>query len=281
MSALAHRLEGAARLTPPTGLLQDFLRRDRTLTLLGLGLWLAILPAAAASLIDPRTLDGADVWLKPIKFMASVGLFALTKAWFVGELPPARRHALPVRLMVWTVVVTSLFEIAYITLQAGLGERSHFKVDTAFHGVLYGLMGIGAVLLTLTPLLLAWELRRHGLVGRHPAFRRAALLGLSMTAVLGIASGAALSLNGSHAVGGPADTPGLPLFGWSFTLGDLRVAHFFALHAEQILPLAAVALLALWPRRAKAGVGVAAALLAALVGATLLQALAGQPFLTP
>lgn len=261
-------------------LLAELRRREPTLALLGLGLWAAILPAALAGLLDPRTLDGVSVWLKPIKFMASVGCFTLTAAWFIGYLPEARRRAPPVRIVVWTMVATGLFEVAYITLQGALGERSHFNVGDPLHAALFTLMGIGAVLLTLTPLLLAWELRRHGMAGLAPAYRRAVLLGLTLTAVLGIVSGAAISVNGGYIVGGAYGGEGLPLFGWSYVVGDLRVAHFVALHAEQLLPLLALTLMAVRPRRARAGVTAGAVMLAALFGALLAQAMAGQPFLS-
>jgi hypothetical protein len=98
------------------------------------------------------------------------------------------------------------------------------------------------------------------------------------TGILGIATGGLVSSNQSHAVGGPMEGSGLPLFGWSYEVGDLRVAHFLAIHAEQLLPLAAVALLRFWPRGAGRGVILVATTYVALVAAALLQAFVGLPF---
>jgi hypothetical protein len=66
----------------------------------------------------------------------------------------------------------------------------------------------------------------------------------------------------------------IPLFGWSAVVGDLRPAHFLALHAMQVLPLAA------WALRGRGGVGavwVAGGLWTALTLAVFAQALAGLP----
>jgi len=228
--------------------------------------------------LDGRTIDGVAVWLKPIKFMASTGLFALTAAWFIGELAPDRRRAWPVRLVVWTIVAATLFEVGYITLQGALGERSHFNDSDTLHSVLYGAMGAVATVLTATSLVLAREHRRHADRRLPAAYRMAVWLGLGVTGLLGIATGFAIGNNQSHSVGGPMQGGGLPLFGWSWEVGDLRVAHFLAIHAEQLLPLAAVLLLRLWPRQAQGGVVALGVVYVAIVALALLQALAGLPF---
>jgi hypothetical protein len=91
-----------------------------------------------------------------------------------------------------------------------------------------------------------------------------------------------LTASGAHTVGAPDGGPGLPGTGWSSQHGDLRVPHFFGLHALQLLPLLALAL-----RRGRGQqeavrlVRIAAASYTALFGVLLVQALRGEPLIAP
>jgi hypothetical protein len=241
-------------------------------------LMLALLLPAAIGLglglgLDERTLRGVNVWVKPMKFMASVALLALTTAWFAAQLPAAVRQGRSFSLLVWTLIVTGGFEVGYITLQAALGQASHYNVGTPLHAALYTLMGSAALVLTATQPWLAWLIWRHGDRRVPSTYRLAVLLGLVLTFALGASVG--ITLGG----GQPASGAGLPVVGWSRSMGDLRVAHFIGIHAGQVLPLAGFALTRWAPRQALPGVWLASAAWTALWAWTLLQALAGQPLI--
>jgi hypothetical protein len=259
----------AAATTPWAGLW----RREPRLVAFALLMLALMLPAAIGLGLDERTLRGVNVWVKPMKFMASVALLALTTAWFTPLLPDALRRGRGFSALVWTLILTGGFEVAYISLQAGLGQASHYNVGDPFHATMYTLMGGAAMVLTATQPWLAWLIWRHGDRSVAPAYRQAVLLGLVLTFMLGASVG--MMLGG----GPPATGAGLPVVGWSRSMGDLRVAHFLGIHAGQVLPLAGFALARAWPRAAVPGVWIAAALWSALWAAALQQALAGQPLI--
>jgi len=94
---------------------------------------------------------------------------------------------------------------------------------------------------------------------------------------------------GAHSVGVPDGGPGLPVTDWSTTGGDLRIPHFVGMHAMQLFPLVAIALLALAarvpalrPDRVRARlIMVAGGGYTALLGLLTWQALRGQPMVHP
>jgi len=248
-------------------------QREPRLVAFALLMLALMLPAAIGLGLDDRTLRDVNVWVKPMKFMASVALLALTTAWFTPLLPDAVRCSRSFSWLVWTVIITGGFEVGYITLQAGLGQPSHYNVGDPLHAALYTLMGGAALVLTATQPWLAWLIWRRGDRSLAPAYRLAVLLGLGLTFALGASVG--MMLGG----GQPASGAGLPVVGWSRTMGDLRVAHFIGIHAGQILPLAGFALARWTPRLALPGVWLASAAWTGLWAWTLLQALAGRPLI--
>lgn len=255
--------------------LKEAFARQRHLTWFALLVWAAMVPTLLAMGLDDRTLRGVNVWVKPLKFMASLGLFALSTAWFVGLLPVAQRQRPAVKLVVWTIIAAGLFEIVYITLQAGLGDASHYNASSRFHSGMYTLMGIAALAMTATQPVLAWMIARHGHPHQPMIWRDAVVLGLVLTFVLGAGSGALLG-----AVQPPSGA-GLPVVGWHLGGGDLRLAHFVGMHAQQWLPLAGLLLLGLPTGRARfalAGVGV---LVISVWGWAVLTGLSGAVFVPP
>jgi hypothetical protein len=274
--------------TQPPSVLDALLRAGRAeppglLAAFGLMLWLLMPLVLLALAMDTRTLpDGALVWMKPLKFLASLGLFALTSAWALACTTAQAQRSRSAWAVLVLVVVMSLFELSYITWKAALGEASHFNTRDTFHALMYSLMGAGAVILTATSGVVAWLVARQGNGQVRAVMRHAIVLGFALTVMLGVLSGAAMSTQPGHFVGAGANAVTVPLLGWSLVAGDYRVAHFLGMHAQQALPLIALVLIrqsADMPGAAALRVlNLSAVAWCALVAFTYVQALRGQPF---
>lgn len=186
-----------------------------------------------AALVDPRTLLGAEVWLKPLKFAVSFAVYAGALSWLLSRLDRVSRA---VNVAAWTIVVTSTIELGIITLQAARGQRSHFNDDSELGGMLFAAMGVTVAVLYLAAVGVALAVVRRG--GPDRVVTRAVKAGL-VTSLLGMAVGLVMIVHGSHAVGVADGGPGMLLTGWSTTGGDLRIGHFLGLHALQVIPLLA------------------------------------------
>ena len=235
----------------------------------------------AWSLVDARQVDGAAVWMKPLKFSLSFAVLFGTIALIEPRLSPPVREGWPLRLIGWLMAAAFLAEMAYMTYQAALGEASHFNVGTPFHLFMYQVvMGGGAVALVLGVALIGWIVKRDHTADMGHGLRAGIFLGFGMTFVLTMVTAGYLSVNGGHFVGlHPEGAAVLPLFGWSGVTGDLRPAHFAALHAMQALPL-----LGLWldrhrDRSTVRAVRIGAALYGGLTLAAFAQALMGLPLI--
>lgn len=240
-------------------------------------------PTALAWLSDDRQFQGVDTWIKPLKFEISVAVHLLTLAVILPLAGDRFRASWAGRSVVWPVIVPIILEVLYIAWRASRLEASHYNRDDWAGIALYAVMGIGAVMFTIAPGLLAYGLSRRDAAPMPEVVRWSLVVGLALTCVFGLASGAILSASASgHYVGVvPPEHRTIPFFGWSLAVGDLRVAHFLGLHALQIIPAVG---LVLWQatRRSKpalVALGAVSAAYAAVTATALAAALQARPLL--
>lgn len=258
------------------------LELDPRLTAASLAMLALVIPTALAYAIDYRLIQDTNVWLKPLKFELSLVVYFLTLALVLPLTSDAFRASRLGRYVFWGVVPPGFLEAAYIAWRASRAEASHYNIETWLNSALYNAMGVGAVMITLGSGALAYGFARRDAAPLAPALRWSLVLGFALTFILGLVSGAALSVNGSHFVGAvSANNATLPLFGWSLTVGDLRPAHFLGLHALQIIPAFGllVWLLTREPRLGTTAVGLFSGAYALVVIGTFAAALKARPLL--
>ncbi len=200
--------------------------------------------SAVAYLFDGRQIMGVNPWLKPIKFEISVAIFLLTVGLLLiqlqqmyGRIDAGRGWSSVASLVGWTVAIAMIVENSLIALQSLRGVRSHMNYTTPLDSGIFGVMAAGIALNTLALcllLLLYVDLRSQW---EWPvAVNVGARLGLAVL-IWGSVEGVAMVTRQQHLVGGHDSGSGIPFLNWSTTYGDLRIAHFFALHAIQIFML--------------------------------------------
>ncbi|MCP1501900.1 hypothetical protein J2Y89_000644 [Curtobacterium herbarum] len=199
-------------------------------------------------LVDPRTVLGAPLWAKPLKFSVSILLYAVTWAWLIAHLPRWRRLA----HRLGTVIAVSLIvEQALILWAAAAGTTSHFNVSSPLHVVVWGVMAVSITVLYLCTFVTSVALffLRLPTPALTVAVRLGAVIALGGIGVAFLMTGPTPTqltspdgIVGAHAVGVVDGGPGVPVLGWSTTGGDYRVAHFVGMHALQLIPLVALAL---------------------------------------
>ena len=208
----------------------SFSAASKVLLVFGALMWLACGLAYLVSLTDLRTLREVGIWVKPMKFMAATALFAWTTVWASHLANPLVTDGPTYGWICALIIVTSLFEVAYITYQASHGAASHYNTSDPLHAMLFGLMALAAVGLTASQGWLAWELWRGNDSKPMPVITLGVVIGLTLTFTLSTVSGFLL---GGHQ---PPAGQGLPIVGWHL-YKDIRPSHFLGVHAQQIIPL--------------------------------------------
>ena len=212
--------------------------------------------------------NGVNAWIKPFKFAFSTTLFVWAMGWYMQYLT-----AFDHRWYDWTIILLLTFEIGYIAWRANQGERSHFNVSTPASAALWSSMAVAITIVTVCTAYVG-ALFFTAEVAPMPTHYlwsiRAGIVLFVVFAFEGFLMGARMS----HAVGGPEGTQGLPLLHWSYTVGDLRTAHFIGMHALQVLPLLAYHVL-----NSTRWTAFSIAVYALLAAGVLVLALSGRPVL--
>jgi hypothetical protein len=255
-------------------LVNELRHRDPLLFWIGAAMLLALVVCALLSIGDQRQVLGINVWIKPIKFLTSVPIFLWTVAWFMAETRPDGRGRSIVR---WTIGSAMAVEIICILIQAARGTTSHFNNQSPFDAIVFGIMGAGIVANTIAMIVFLAIIRRD-----TPPHRAGYIWGIRLGLVLFLLAsfqGWVIIGNNAHTVGAPDGGPGLPFVNWSTTNGDLRIAHFFGMHAFQALPWLGVFLDRINSRAARNVVVATSILWIGMMGKSLLMALQGRPLL--
>ncbi len=188
--------------------------------------------ALVGMLIDDRMLMGVNVWLKPFKFGISTGIYILTVGFMTTLYPfSVRKKNIINNLVSWTLFV----EILIIAMQGARGVQSHYNQSNAVDGILFGFMGIFIAINVMIMVLFLIETIRLKMKVPN-AVQWAIGLGW-LIILLGSWIGGQMISQMAHNVGVADGGAGLPVVNWSTVAGDLRVAHFFGIHAIQVLPL--------------------------------------------
>lgn len=191
---------------------------------------------------DGRLILGINPWIKPFKFSVAAAIYVWTMGWLLGDL---RLSARQTRFVNWNITLTMVIEIAAVALQSMRGTTSHFNNSTTFNQLVFGVMGLAILWNTIIVVFVAVHFFRSTSVAPKLAKNYSYLWGIRwgfLLFLVGSLIGGAMPSIMKHTIGSVDGGPGLFFIGWSTVAGDLRVAHFFGLHALQIVPFLGFAL---------------------------------------
>lgn len=215
-----------------SGLLAELHKRNRILFWFGFFNVLMAIFCLGVAMYDHTSILGVNIWLKPIKFFISASITVWTFGWIMYLL----RSKTAILLSSWLMVISLFFENAIILLQAYRKVPSHFNDTTRFDAFMYQSMLLFIVLFTCTAIFVAimFFYQKKIAVSQHFCWgiRMGMLLFVAFTFI-----GAWMVHLGGHSIPAEANQTGIIFFNWSVKHGDLRIAHFFGLHALQIVPL--------------------------------------------
>ena len=249
-------------------MLDELRHRDPLLFWIGVAMLVALIVSVLLSIGDQRLILGINPWIKPMKFFTSITIFLWTVAWFMPETADKPKARAFVR---WVIGPAMIIEMIGVVTQVVRGTTSHFNVATPFDAMIFSIMGTTILVNTIAMAVFLAIIRRD-----TPLHRAGYIWGIRLGVLiflLASAEGAMIVTNNAHTVGAADGGPGLPFVNWSTQYGDLRVAHFFGMHAMQLLPLIG------FVANSRNLVIATSIVWVAAMGGLLLMALNGQPLL--
>ena len=249
--------------------LHELHQRNQLLYLFG---WLCFAGGIICSILTQTItvqVNNINAFIKPMKFFFSVWTFCWTIGWLVFELKqPAIINSYSIM-----VVIVMTIELLVITWQAANGRLSHFNTSTALYSLLFAIMGIAISILTLWTLFIGFQFFNLKNVSIPVGYLWGIRLGIILFVIFSF-EGGMMGAKLSHTIGAADGSEGLPIINWSKQYGDLRVAHFFGIHALQLLPLAGYYLF-----KNPVNIITVSIVYFLLVSFLLIQALKGIPFI--
>jgi hypothetical protein len=219
-------------------------------------------------------------WIKPIKFAMSFSTFASTISLLLMALQIPKWQLTLVRRAIAASVTLEILSLAGQAWRSAYHLSGHSLLDSSLAQMTNSMVMVNTAIVCWMLVLFCANRVRTDLIDRPmvSAIRHSLVIFLAGNAI-----GGYMLARGSHTVGVGDGGPGLPFVNWSIIGGDLRIAHFVAIHAIQIVPLFAYILSQMAPipavKHRRMAVGALAVVVSVAVGATFVQAAMGRPLI--
>jgi hypothetical protein len=203
----------------------DGARVERVAIAVGAALFASGLVHLAVLAISGGPWTGPVSLRKPATFGLSFGLTLVTVAWVTHFIRFGDRAR---SILVGAFTVTSVVEVALVSMQAWRGRPSHFNFETGFDTAVSMTLAFGGFVIVAT--IIGMTLAAFRAVAElTPAMRLALRFGF-VTLVVALGVGAAMIATGSTAARGPDPTLAYT------TAGYLKPAHAVTMHAILVIP---------------------------------------------
>jgi hypothetical protein len=252
---------------------------DRVLSRLGWALLLVVPVFAALAMFAPAA-TAVNPWIKPIKFSMSFSTFASTISLLLLALQIPKWQLTLARRTIAASVSLEILSLAAQAWRSAYHLAGHSLLDTSLAQMTNSMVMVNTGIVCWMLALFCANRVRTNWIDRPmvSAIRYSIMIFLAGNAI-----GGYMLARGSHTVGVADGGPGLPFVNWSVIGGDLRIAHFIAIHAIQIVPLFAYILSQMAPilpvKHRRMAVGALAIVVSVTVGATFVQAALGRPLI--